>query len=94
MQHLLCHAPTVFRSVTTGVGGVSLQPPSSLSNTTTNFVCTGLCRVVPGGAGRRRDIPAAEVKQHNTADDAWIVLHGKVSRDKCFPGSRSGSTHA
>jgi hypothetical protein len=26
----------------------------------------------------RKDITLAEVKQHNTVDDAWIVLRGKV----------------
>eukprot|EP00878_Enallax_costatus_P007949 GHUV01008315.1.p2 GENE.GHUV01008315.1~~GHUV01008315.1.p2 ORF type:complete len:164 (+),score=30.50 GHUV01008315.1:306-797(+) len=31
-----------------------------------------------GGHGRRRDITLEEVKQHKTADDAWVVLHGKV----------------
>lgn len=31
-----------------------------------------------GGQGRRRDITLEEVRQHRTADDAWMVLHGKV----------------
>lgn len=31
-----------------------------------------------GGAGWRKDIEMAEVKLHRTADDAWIVLSGKV----------------
>jgi len=36
--------------------------------------------LLPGGQGRRRDITLEEVRQHRTADDAWMVLHGKVSR--------------
>lgn len=31
-----------------------------------------------GGHARRRDITLEEVRQHRTADDAWMVLHGKV----------------
>jgi hypothetical protein len=31
-----------------------------------------------GGQGRRRDITIEEVQQHNTMEDAWMVLHGKV----------------
>jgi cytochrome-b5 reductase len=30
------------------------------------------------GQGRRKDITLEEVRQHRTADDAWMVLHGKV----------------
>ncbi|EFJ49789.1 hypothetical protein VOLCADRAFT_46640, partial [Volvox carteri f. nagariensis] len=31
-----------------------------------------------GGKALRRDITLEEVKKHHTADDAWMVLRGKV----------------
>lgn len=30
------------------------------------------------GSRPRRDIPFEEVKQHNTIEDGWTILHGKV----------------
>lgn len=32
----------------------------------------------PAGLGLRKDIPMEEVKRHNTRDDAWMVLSGRV----------------
>lgn len=32
-----------------------------------------------GGKSRNRAIPMAEVKQHRSKDDAWLVLKGKVT---------------
>ncbi len=32
----------------------------------------------PGIGGRRRPVTMEEVAQHNTADDGWVVLRGKV----------------
>lgn len=45
--------------------------------------CRTLWRHVVGGHGRRRDITLEEVQQHKTADDAWMVLHGKVCFSPC-----------
>lgn len=34
-----------------------------------------------GGVSRNRAISMAEVKQHRSKDDAWLVLKGKVTAD-------------
>jgi len=47
----------------------SLQPPTTQPTPRTPN---------PGGLGLRRDISMDEVKQHNTAEDAWMVLSGRV----------------
>ena len=32
---------------------------------------------------KRRDITLKEVAQHNTPEDAWLALRGKVPSDSC-----------
>ena len=47
-----------------------------------------------GGQPLRRDITLAEVKQHNSVDDAWTVLRGKVRgqgiADACYSPCNTG----
>ena len=44
-----------------------------------SVVCCYCGRCAAGGQGRRKDITLEEVRQHRTPEDAWMVLHGKVS---------------
>lgn len=38
-----------------------------------------------GGRALRRDITLAEVARHNTPEDAWLALRGKVRRGATGP---------
>lgn len=45
------------------------------------------------GAPPRRKIPMAEVNTHNSEDDCWSVLDGKVRKWTCILVESSRSTH-